>query len=353
MTHRKQLRQVQTIRFVLPIILFLIVLGYETWEHVLIKDVFQLSFHLTSEVLFFGVLGPLAVFITLTYTARLLTSQIEFSEELENLNQTLEERVSARTNELNERNEELAAANEELKKVDQLKSDFVSLVSHELRGPLTTLNGGIELVLHNMEKMPPESRRVFEVMEHESKRLTRFVQAILDVSRLNAGKLVVNPGPVAISPLLKRAVEIVFMGADRMVELEDSDNLSPIWADEIYLEKILCNLLSNAQKYSPAEKPITITNKSKNEHIEISVIDHGPGIPGDMQTRIFERFERLERGDSISIKGWGLGLYFAKALTEAQGGTLSVKSPVHNSQEFPGTAFTLVFPLAAEVPGDA
>ena len=352
-TQKKQLRQVQIIRFVLPFILFFIVAIYETWEHVLVKGEFYFDFHLTSEVLFFGVMGPTAVYISLTYIVSLLKSQVVISEELERLNQTLEEKVLTRTNELKERNRELAAANEELKKVDQLKSDFVSLVSHELRGPLTTLNGGIELALQNTENIPPESRRIFEVMEHESKRLTKFVQTILDVSRLDAGKLIVNPSPVAVSPLLERAIAVIFAGDERVVDLNDPGNLFPVWADEIYLEKVVHNLLNNANKYSPAEKPILITNKTVNGNIEISVIDHGPGIPADMQARIFERFQRLEDGERISTKGWGLGLYFAKALTETQGGKLTVQSPVHDSQENPGTAFTLTFPLADEVPDDA
>ena len=81
--------------------------------------------------------------------------------------------------------------------------------------------------------------------------------------------------------------------------------------------------------------------------------NHGEGIPLDMQAQIFERFNRLERGDRISTKGWGLGLYFAKELTEAQGGKIFVKSPVYDNTETPGTAFTITMPVTGEVPEDA
>ncbi len=349
---KKQLSQVQTIRFVLPFVLFLIVASYETWEHVLVKGEFYFDPHLTSEVIFFGVLGPLAVYISLTYIVSLLNTQISISEKLEKFNQTLEDKVLTRTEELKDRNMELAAANEELKKVDQLKSDFVSLVSHELRGPLTTLNGGIELALQNTKNLPPDSLRILEVMDRESKQLTTFVQTILDVSRLDTGNFPINPSPVAVSPMISRAIEITFAGTDRKVILNDPENLSPIWADEIYLEKVFCNLLSNADKYSPQDKPIEVFNKTNNGYIEISVIDHGPGIPKRLQKRIFERFQRLENGDQIITKGWGLGLYFAKELTAIQGGELTIKSPYHENGKNPGTAFTLRFPLAVGEPED-
>lgn len=153
-------RRVNTIRFTIPFILFLIVTTYEVWEHWLLEGKIGYDLHLTSEVLFFGILGPAAVFIVLSYVTSLLKNQIDISSKLEELNRNQESIIAERTNALELRNVELAQANIELQELDQLKSDFVSLVSHELRGPLTTLNGGLEVALQYAEKLPQESRHI-------------------------------------------------------------------------------------------------------------------------------------------------------------------------------------------------
>ena len=347
------LRRVNIIRFTIPFILFLIVTSYEVWEHWLIAGRIGYDFHLTSEVLFFGILGPTGVFVVLSYVTNLLKNQVAISSKLEELNRNQESIISERTNALELRNAELAQANIELQELDQLKSDFVSLVSHELRGPLTTLNGGLEVALQDAEKLPQASRHILGVMARESQQLTDLVQKILDVSRLEAGKLALTPGPVAVLPMLRRTVELVCECDERQVAWQVPDDLPPVWADEIYLERIVGNLLNNAVKYSAPQTPIELSVQQVNGNVDITVTDYGSGIPTEMQEQIFERFHRLERGDRIETKGWGLGLYFAKALTKAQGGRIRVKSPVHDQSETPGTAFTLSIPITDEVPEDA
>jgi len=348
-----QLKRVNIIRFVLPFILFFIVASYEIWEHWVLKGIITFDFHLTYEVLFFGVFGPAAVFFVLSYIIKLLKKEIAVSTKLESLNRNLEEKVAQRTDALKLRNSELAHANEELKQLDRLKSDFVSLVSHELRGPLTTLNGGLEVALQNKDNLSPESRRTLEVIARESQRLTRFVQTILDVSRLEAGKFNMTPGPVAVLPILRRTIAVNCECDDHEVVLDIPEDLPPVWADEVYLEKIIANLLTNAVKYSPPSQPIELTASVADNELKITVADHGGGIPSAMQQKIFERFNRLESGDCIDTKGWGLGLYFVKTLTEAQDGKITVKSPIHDSQHAPGAAFTITLPITAEVPDHA
>jgi len=348
-----QLKQINLIRFVLPFILFFIVASYEVWEHWALKGKIAFDFHLTYEVLFFGVFGPAAVFLVLSYIIKLLKKEIATSTKLESLNRNLEVKVAERTEALKLRNSELAHANEELKQLDRLKSDFVSLVSHELRGPLTILNGGLEVALQNKQNLPAESRRTLEVIARESQRLTRFVQTILDVSRFEAGKFTMTPGPVAVLPMLRRIVEVNCECGNHEVVWRIPDNPPPVWADEIYLEKIIGNLLINAVKYTSPNKPIELTVEAVENELKITVADHGGGIPLAMQNKIFERFDRIERGDCIGTKGWGLGLYFAKTLTEAQGGKITVKSPIYESDNAPGTAFTITLPLTTEAPDHA
>ncbi|MBT4309715.1 MAG: hypothetical protein HOD49_04800 [Anaerolineae bacterium] len=233
---KQQLKQVSSIRFVLPFILFFIVASYEIWEHWALEGKIEFDFHLTYEVLFFGVFGPIAVFFALSFIIRLLKKEIAISTELESLNRNLEKLVTERTEALKLRNSELARANEELKQLDRLKSDFVSLVSHELRGPLTTLNGGLEVALQTEDQLPSEPRRILKVVARESKRLTEFVQSILDVSRLEAGKFNFTPGPVALSPMIRRIVELTCDCGEHKVVWGIPEDLPPVWADEIYLK---------------------------------------------------------------------------------------------------------------------
>ena len=335
---------VRLIQWILPLMLFAIVAFYESWEHIIVKGQLLGDIHLTAEVFFFGVVGPSAVFGALTYIRRLLTTQWSARVELERLNRELESRVAERTAVLEQRNAELARANIELQQLDQMKSDFVALVSHELRAPLTALNGGLELALQQTDSLPPDARRTLEVMIHESDRLTRFVQTILDLSRMEAGKLTLTFGPVAALPLLQHAVEVVMPNSRRPVRWDVPRNLPPLWADETYLEEILRNLVRNADKYSPPGQPIHIAARAADNHIELSVTDHGPGIPADMQERIFEQFYRGQRGENAP-PGWGLGLHIARRLVEAQNGTITLRSPAHGNGA-PGATFIVSVPVA-------
>lgn len=339
------------IRFTLPFLMFAVVTSLEAPEHWRKAGGFELQFF--SEIGFFGILGPLAVFFSITYIISLFKKLIKASEETDILNQNLGQMVEERTAALAARNLELAQANTELQQLDQMKSDFVSLVSHELRAPLTNLNGALELALQNIDQIPPQSQRVLELMAQESQRLTRFVQNLLDMSRLEAGKLTLNFGPVAVIPLLTRAVATVLPDAKRPIRWQAPVNLPPLWADEVYFEEIIRNLLTNVDKYTPPASPIELTILVDADCLKIMLTDYGPGIPADVHEKIFDRFYRQEHGDRISHRGWGLGLYFAKALTEAQGGSLTLTSPVHPDAQTPGTCFTITLPLTEEVPDDA
>lgn len=336
---------VRWIQWSLPLVLFAIVAGYESWEHLFLKGEPLTSVHLSAEILFFGIVGPLAVFGVLVYIRRLLGEQWAARLQLERLNRELESRVSERTAALEQRNAELARANAELQQLDQMKSDFVALVSHELRAPLTALNGGLELALQQADALPPAARRTLEVMSHESERLTRFVQTILDLSRLEAGKLTLTLGPVAALPLLQRAAEAALPDGHRPVQWNVPRDLPPLWADETCLEEIIRNLVRNADKYSLPGRPICIAARASDSHIHLSVTDYGPGIPAEMQGRVFERFYRGQRGESAA-PGWGLGLYFARKLTEAQGGRLYLRSPARAAADAPGAEFTVSLPIA-------
>ena len=344
------LRRVNSIRFVLPVLLFTVVVIYETQEHWIKTGSF--GFELVSEIVFFGILGPLAVFIAFSYVLDLLKTLEIARQEAENLNHNLEFLVEERTTALETKNLELGKAITELHQLDKMKSDFVSLVSHELRAPLTNLNGALELALQNLDQIPAQTQRILTLMSQESSRLTLFVRNLLDMSQLEAGKLTLNVGPVAVLPLLTRAVETVLSNTTRPIEWETPSDLPPAWADEIYLEEVIRNLLTNADKYTPPRSALSLAVSIKKKVMEISITDYGPGIPLGLQEKVFNQFYRQENGDKISSRGWGLGLFFARALTEAQSGHLALMSPVHESSRFPGTRFTISIPLAEEETDD-
>ncbi|MGC8782014.1 MAG: sensor histidine kinase [Anaerolineae bacterium] len=233
-------------------------------------------------------------------------------------------------------------------KIGLLKSEFVALVSHELRAPLTALNGGLEVALQTADTLPPQARRILEAMVDESRRLTQLVQSILDVSRLEAGRLTLNLGPVAVAPLLHRAAEVI-IGDRRPIRWHLPAQIPPVWADEVYYEQIIRNLLRNADKYSPAGQPVEVHVTVEEAGVRVEIVDHGPGIAPAVQAVMFERFTRGQTGENAPA-GWGLGLYFARKLTEAQGGRLTVRSPAWPAPDVPGAAFAVTFPLAAEAP---
>lgn len=348
------LQPVGRIRIVLPFALFIIVVIYEAWEGWALEGGFIFDLHLVSEGIVVGVLGPTAVFLVLSYIITLLQRQVAAAQELENLNHSLEQKVGERTQALAARNEELAAANTKLQKLDQLKSDFISLISHELRTPLTTMNGGLEMALQQIGQLSaPHLQRTIEVVAGESNRLAQMVEVILDISQLNAGRLPLHLGPVAINPLLRQAAEQIFSGESRLIIWHTPPQLPPLWVDETYVEEIVRNLLGNARKYTPPDTPVVISAKQNEVGLEISITDHGPGIPEPQQAYIFDKFFRHGERDRIANPGWGLGLYFARLLTEIQGGTLTVTSPVHDTISAPGTRFTLTLPVTAELPQDS
>ena len=338
-------RLLAIIQWVLPLGLCLLSTGYEFNEHAVMGGQ-PITSMLSMEVLLFGLVGPSVVAAVLYYIRSLLDAQVRSQAQLVELNQQLEQKIQERTEALEQRNRELAAANVELHKLDELKSEFVALVSHELRAPLTTLNGSLEVSLQAENSMPANARTTLRIMATESRRLTDFVQTILDLSRIEAGKLTINMGPVAVRPLLEQAAGVVLAQSERVIQWNVCDDLPPVWADEVLLEQVVRNLLRNADKYSPPHTPILVGACVLDAHkIRIGVRDHGPGIPAPMRERIFERFVRGQTGESAP-PGWGLGLYLARKLIEAQNGAIEVESPVWNGGEAPGSGFYVVLPIA-------
>ncbi len=335
------------LQWALPLFLSSTAIIFELVEHGRENDCMDAGF--IGEMILFGFMGPIIIALILLWMRQLMKTEKLATAQLQTLNRALEEKVNERTATLENANNELARANQDLQQLDAMKSEFVSLVSHELRAPLTNLNGGLELAL-NAENiantMNPAARHTLETMVSESARLTKLVQTILDISRLEAGKFDINPGPVAIRPLLEQAAEVILVPTGRPIEWNLSTNLPPILSDEIHLEEIIRNLMRNADKYSPPGSTIHVLASHDDDQICISIIDHGPGIPKELQQYIFERFTRAQTSEHAPA-GWGLGLYFARKLIELQNGIIGVNSPVWQDKLRPGSEFFIKLPVAA------
>jgi signal transduction histidine kinase len=239
---------------------------------------------------------------------------------LEALNTHLEAMVEEKSSSLSEAYARLARQHASLQSLDELKSEFVSLVSHELRAPLTNIGGGVELVLSGGGQLAPKARRALELVQSEILRLTQFVETILDLSALEAGRLPLYPAPLDLGPMIETVLAQfeARMGAERL-RLELPPHLPPVLADERALASVLYHLVDNALKYAP-QGEVTITAEPMTDRVEVSVSDRGPGIPEDMVEIVFEKFERLNDDDNRDVYGHGLGLYMARRLLEAQGG---------------------------------
>jgi len=353
-----------------PILLFIFVIAYELIHHALVWQE-GFNFELAADVIIFGIVGPVAVALslrawrhdtaqqaaTLADLQRVTEEMARKENELIQLNQELEDIVARRTAHLlqarlalEENNAALQAANEELRELDRLKSEFVSLVSHELRTPLTSIKGGIELVLGYAKDLDPTYREALQITAQETTRLSRLVEDILNVSRLEAGKLRVRPGLLSLRPFLEGIVRCEAAGApEHKLHLRVEPGLPLAWADESHVNDVMFNLLDNAIKYSPPGSQVSVrASRFDANRILISVADEGPGVPPEEQARIFDKFYRGQGIEEQSTNGYGLGLYLAQKLVTAQGGQIWV-----DSQPGRGACFNFTLPVAAETADEA
>ncbi len=253
--------------------------------------------------------------------------------ELEDLNVQLEARVEQRTRTLQEAYDQLEQQNRQLQELDHLKTDFVSMVSHELRTPLNNLGGGLELML-NRQKPPRADQGTLKLMQAEIQRLTRFVENILNLSALDAGRLDLRPIPLSLSVAVGEVLRKRFHGPGlKRIVPRVSPNLPLVLADEGTLQSVLHHLLDNALKY--AEDGPVIIQASQEEHgVRVQVVDHGPGIPPEKLHLLFQKFQRLDARDSQSIYGYGLGLYLSRRLLHAMQSDLSYEAPAEGGACF-------------------
>jgi NtrC-family two-component system sensor histidine kinase KinB len=229
-----------------------------------------------------------------------------------------------------------------LKEVDRLKSEFVMAASHELRTPLTSIEMSIGLLQEkSFQKLSKEENQLVAVIQEESKRLKSLVNNLLDLSRIEAGKMELEFEKVSVPIIFEKAIAILNPQADeKSIELSFhvADGLTSIKADFNKVTWILTNLIANALRYTEPGGYIRLSAEPVGSQVHISVEDNGSGIPYEYQSKIFEKFIQV-KGDRHPT-GSGLGLAICKEIVRAHGGTIWVDSIPGE-----GTTFTFSIPI--------
>ena len=229
------------------------------------------------------------------------------------------------------------------RELDQLKDDFVATVSHELRTPLTSMMGFLEMLRDEQAgELSEEQSRFLAIVYRSSERLQRLVGDLLFVARLDANGLQMRFGPVQVDEVVRDCVEVASaLARSRGIELgTDLAELPAIRADQERLGQLVSNLVSNAIKFTPDGGHVVVRARAEEDVIAIEVEDDGIGIPEAELGRVFQRFFRSSTATQQAIPGTGLGLVISKAIAEAHGGTMSLRS-----EEGRGTCFRVELPL--------
>jgi len=234
------------------------------------------------------------------------------------------------------------AAGEELRRLSALRADFVSLVSHELRGPMASVVGCASTLRQRWRTLTPEQRESFlALIDEETTRLAALIGDVLDTSRVEAGTFTYSFDDVDLAELIEETASVVDLGTDDVsVRTSLATPLPPIRGDRERLRQLVMNLLTNAVKYTVDGDEIEVRADASDGVVEVSVTDNGPGISSDDQRLIFEKFGRGSHVGS-STPGAGLGLFIARSIAEAHGGSLRV-----DSRPGEGATFTVQLPPA-------
>jgi PAS domain S-box-containing protein len=232
---------------------------------------------------------------------------------------------------------------EEQKQIEQMKNDFVSVVSHELRTPLTSIRGALGLLAGGVAgELPEKARTLLNIAAKNSERLGRLINDILDIEKIESGKMGFRFAPQDVIGLLELAVESNRSYAEAYeVELRLAAGVSDVrvWADADRFQQVVTNLVSNACKFSPHGGVVEIAAARESDgRVLLSVTDHGRGIPPEFQARIFEKFAQADTSSTRQKGGTGLGLSISKAIVERHGGRIWFESE-------PGAATTFFFDL--------
>jgi PAS domain S-box-containing protein len=226
----------------------------------------------------------------------------------------------------------------ERKHMDRVKSEFVSTVSHELRTPLTSIKGALGMINSGvLGLLPDKAKRMVELAHNNTERLILLVNDLLDMEKIQAGKIDLKMEKVNLTALVKESIAMNQTYASNLkvkLILEESPADYFVEADYSRMLQVMANLISNAAKYSPADDVVKITVKSDETTIQVSVTDNGLGIPPEYHSKIFQKFSQLDASDKRQKGGTGLGLNITKAIVEHHGGRIDFVTQVNKGATF-------------------
>ena len=230
------------------------------------------------------------------------------------------------------------------REIEQMKNEFISIVSHELRTPLTSIRGSLGLIAGGVTgELPQRAKPMIDLAVRSTDRLVRLINDILDIEKIESGKMKFVMKPIELAPVIEQAIETTRAYGERLGVPFIFDVREPgiqINGDVDRITQVLANLLSNAAKYSPPGKPVTVTMVRKEARVRVAVTDQGPGIPDEFRDRIFQKFAQADSSDTRLKGGTGLGLNISKALVEKHGGTIGFDTQIGS-----GTTFCFELPV--------
>ena len=250
--------------------------------------------------------------------------------------QDLEQKVEQRT-------QELKTALEAVNVISKRKSDFISAVSHELRTPLTSIKGYASIILAGkLGQLPEEARLRLDKINRHSDELTNLVNDLLDISRIESGKMVMKREPLDLGNTAADMLDLFgVQSKEKQILLSSAIEKGAfiVAADAGQIKRVFINLIGNAMKFTPADGKITIAANKTGDLIQVNISDTGCGIPDDAKERVFDEFYRVENAINDQVKGTGLGLSLVKHIVEAHGGKIWITSKVGAGSTF---SFTLL-----------